>query len=155
AGRASRPGVQAQPAGVPAVYPIAGPASDPAAAQPADGSCSCPLCEGREHETPPEVYAVRPSGPANGPGWTVRVVPNKYPLLAPESGGDPPASLEHGRGDPDLLVSGPARGNHEVIVHDPQHHLSLGDLGPDQFSAAIAAWRARLSAHEGAAYVHV
>ena len=131
------------------------PATNPSAASAADGSHSCSLCEGREDETPPEVYAVRPGGPPNAPGWTVRVVPNKYPLLAPDGGGNPPDSLEHGRGDPDLLVSGPAGGSHEVIVHAPRHQLSLVELDPEQFLAAIDAWRARLSAHEGAAYVHV
>src|SRR5690606_13227228 len=39
-----------------------------------------PFLEGHEDRTPPEVYARRPGGgPANGPGWTVRVVPNLYP----------------------------------------------------------------------------
>src|SRR5262249_44150611 len=42
----------------------------------------CPFCEGHEDKTPPEILAVRPAGGhANGPGWTVRVIPNKYPAL--------------------------------------------------------------------------
>ncbi|MFQ3671114.1 MAG: galactose-1-phosphate uridylyltransferase, partial [Verrucomicrobiia bacterium] len=36
-----------------------------------------PFAEGNESATPHEVYALRPGGgPANGPGWKVRVVPN-------------------------------------------------------------------------------
>jgi UDPglucose--hexose-1-phosphate uridylyltransferase len=41
-----------------------------------------PFAMGHEDRTPPELYAVRPNGGApNGPGWTVRVVPNLYPAL--------------------------------------------------------------------------
>src|SRR5439155_2972317 len=40
---------------------------------------ACPFCEGHEAETPPEVLAYRAPGSApNGPGWRVRVVPNRY-----------------------------------------------------------------------------
>jgi len=42
----------------------------------------CPFCEGHEGMTPPEIYALRPAGrPANGPGWSVRVVPSIEPVL--------------------------------------------------------------------------
>src|SRR5262249_29647294 len=42
----------------------------------------CPFCEGREERTPDESLARRePASIANGPGWRVRVVPNKYPAL--------------------------------------------------------------------------
>src|SRR2546425_700503 len=45
----------------------------------------CPFCAGNEDRTPPEIYALRPGGgPPNGPGWTVRVVPNKFPALQVE-----------------------------------------------------------------------
>ena len=48
-----------------------------------------PFAEGHEDRTPPELYAVRPNGgPANSPGWTVRVVPNLYPALTPADPGD-------------------------------------------------------------------
>jgi UDPglucose--hexose-1-phosphate uridylyltransferase len=36
----------------------------------------CPFCETNEASTPPEIFAIRrPGSPANGPGWSVRVVP--------------------------------------------------------------------------------
>ena len=41
---------------------------------------ACPFCAGNEHETPPEV-ARRGAGDPETPGWRVRVVPNKYPLV--------------------------------------------------------------------------
>ena len=48
----------------------------------------CPFCEGREDRTPPETWADRPGGgPADGPGWRVRAVPNLYPAVAEASEG--------------------------------------------------------------------
>src|SRR3989475_9366718 len=45
-------------------------------------AADCAFCEGREGTTPPEILAGRPAGSEpNGPGWTYRVVPNKYPAL--------------------------------------------------------------------------
>lgn len=121
-----------------------------------DARAQCPLCEGREDWTPPETYARRPGdGGPDTPGWRVRAVPNKYPLLEPgdpDQGADPLAS---GRGDPELLVAGHATGHHEVIVHAPEHVASMSDLGPEQFELAVAAWRERARAHGGAACVHV
>jgi UDPglucose--hexose-1-phosphate uridylyltransferase len=41
-----------------------------------------PFAEGNEDRTPPEVFALRPEGgEPDGPGWTVRVVPNRFPAL--------------------------------------------------------------------------
>ena len=120
-----------------------------------DARAECPLCEGHESWTPPETYAVRPAGgKPDTPGWTVRAVPNKYPLL--QAAGDQPEDpLVHGRGDPELLVAGAATGQHEVIVHTPDHRASMTALDPQQFELAVAGWRDRSRAHAGAACVHV
>jgi hypothetical protein len=47
----------------------------------------CPFCESNEGATPGEVFAIRnrASSP-NGPGWSVRVVPNSRPRLRIEGG---------------------------------------------------------------------
>ena len=122
-----------------------------------------PFLEGHEHQTPPEVHALRPNGGGpDGPGWLVRVVPNLYPALDPP--GDEDASAPHGpageplasgRGQPDLFTVRPARGGHEVIVNAPQPVSSLADLSLEQLTTAMDAWRERMQAHSGAAYVHV
>jgi UDPglucose--hexose-1-phosphate uridylyltransferase len=135
------------------------------------GPEGCPFCEGQEGRTPPEVYAVRPGGgEADTPGWTSRAVPNLYPALAqkgeePEdatsgeagafaSAGDP--LLESRRaGEPDLFVSRPATGGHEVIVNAPEHVSAMAELGEERSAAAIATWRERMRAHSEAAYVQV
>jgi len=44
----------------------------------------CPFCYGNENKTPPEVLAYRTSGNRDQPGWRVRVVPNKFPVLGIE-----------------------------------------------------------------------
>jgi len=44
---------------------------------------TCPFCPGNEKMTPPEIEAVRDHHKTkpDTPGWTVRVVSNKFPAL--------------------------------------------------------------------------
>jgi UDPglucose--hexose-1-phosphate uridylyltransferase len=131
--RAGRPG--ALPAWEPALPP-----------DPADD----PFAEGQEASTPPELFALRPDGSApNTPGWTVRVVPNRYPALEPDAQPPPPS------GNPDLFWAGPARGAHEVIINSPEPVASLGELAPEQLITAVDVWRERMRFHAGAACVHL
>jgi UDPglucose--hexose-1-phosphate uridylyltransferase len=113
-----------------------------------------PFAEGHEDRTPPELYAVRPDGgPADSPGWTVRVVPNLYPALAPEAG---ESEGEHREGDSELFLARAALGAHEVIVNGPQPVLSLADLPAGQVAAAMEVWRERMRVHHAdAAYVQL
>jgi len=119
-----------------------------------------PFAEGHEDRTPPELYAVRPGGgPANSPGWSVRVVPNLYPALSAagetQSGGggdDGPIDV---RGQPQLFVSQPATGAHEVIINGPQPVLSLAELPVEQVVAAVDVWRERMRAHAASAYLQL
>src|SRR3990172_4927299 len=42
----------------------------------------CPFDPGNEHTTPPEILAYRENGTMpNSQGWSLRVVPNKFPAL--------------------------------------------------------------------------
>lgn len=114
-----------------------------------------PFREGQEDQTPPEVYALRPDGGApDGPGWRVRVVPNKFPALAP-GGEAAPDPLAHGRGEPNLFAASPAAGAHEVIVNGPAPVSSLLDLGAEGLAEAMSVWQQRMAAHLGATYVHL
>jgi UDPglucose--hexose-1-phosphate uridylyltransferase len=117
-----------------------------------------PFAEGHEDQTPPELYAVRPGGGkagevagggSNTPGWTVRVVPNLYPALAPDS---PQPQAD---GQPDLFCAAPASGAHEVIVNAPESVLSLADLPPERLAGAMEVWRERMRAHAESAYVQL
>jgi UDPglucose--hexose-1-phosphate uridylyltransferase len=142
-----------------------------------DAADACPLCEGREDRTPPEVWAERPrGGEPDSPGWTARAVPNLYPLLggvasaegttggereeaAPKTGlasSVDPLRASTRVSEPNLFASQPADGAHEVIVHAPEHVPSMAGLGDERFAGAVAAWRERMRAHaEDASYVHL
>ncbi len=77
----------------------------------------CPFCEGNESMTPPEIYALRkPGTKPDSPGWEVRVIPYKFPLLNPE--GD---LNRHGHGMYDIMD---AIGAHEIIVETPDHIIT-------------------------------
>ncbi|MFZ0042137.1 MAG: DUF4921 family protein [Solirubrobacteraceae bacterium] len=109
-----------------------------------------PFAAGNEDRTPPEVYALRPGGgPADSPGWQVRVVPNLYPALT-AGAPTPPASA-----NPDLFWAGPARGAHEVVVNAPESVTSLGELEAEQVVVAVDVWRERMRAHADSACVHL
>jgi len=134
-GRADRPGG----------WPIAG-----ADAPPIDPATD-PFAAGHEDRTPPEVAADRPDDAAapDSPGWRVRVVPNLYPSLTADA--DEP-ERSHA---PDLFSATAARGAHEVIINAPDPVTSLADLTVAQVATAMEMWRARMTAHRDAAYVHV
>ncbi len=117
--------------GVPVVI-APGRASRPGAAashHPHQQAKTCPLCEGNEAMTPPETLALgRPAGaPADSPGWTVRVVPNKYPAFDGQ----------------------------EVIVHGPRHVTRYAELPTAVLEQVGVAWRQRAQAavDAGAAWV--
>lgn len=82
----------------------------------------CPFCEGSEVKTPPEIPTTlrRPETASDRPGWTVRVVPNKFPAL-----NRGPASPKMTRG---IFPWMEGRGVHEVVIENPDHGLELGDL---------------------------
>lgn len=140
-------GAKAIVAGERATRPGAGLSATPA--EPLDPEAD-PFAEGREDRTPPELFAVRPDGgPADGPGWRVRVVPNLFPALTTEAPAPPRAA------QPDLFDARPARGGHEVVVNSPRPVTSLADLELDEVHAAVAVWQERMLAHADAAYVHL
>ncbi len=124
-----------------------------------DSAEDCPFCEGNEKRTPLEVTASRPPGEgANTPGWSTRVVPNKYPLLEGKdtiaSSGDPlDRATDHSGFD--LLEAHDAEGSHELIVHTPEHKLSMADLTDEEMRASLLMWSQRIEAHSEAAYVHL
>lgn len=97
-----------------------------------------PFGEGNEAATPPEIIAYRTHGTAaNGPGWRVRVVPNKFPALQVE--GD----LEkRGDGIYDLMNG---VGAHEVIIECPHYETNMSRLPVDNVREVLYAYRDRLS----------
>ena len=96
---------------------------------------SCPFCYGNEDKTPPEIFAIRPSGPANSPNWKVRVIPNKYPVLRIEG-----EIKSRGYGLYDVMTG---IGAHEVIIETPKHEKGLADLSVAEITDVLIAYRAR------------
>jgi UDPglucose--hexose-1-phosphate uridylyltransferase len=98
---------------------------------------SCVFCPGYEDKTPPELLAGRPPGSApNGPGWTFRVVSNKFPALRIEGELEP-----SGEGPFDRMNG---VGAHEVIVEAPQHDASLVTMSVDAVADVLWAFRERV-----------
>lgn len=96
----------------------------------------CPFCPGHEDKTPPEIFAFRPTNtPRNTPGWTLRVVPNKYPALMIEGDLD-----REGQGMFDKMNG---VGAHEVIIEHVDHTKELADLSFREVEDVIWAFLGR------------
>ncbi len=112
---------------------------------PPRGTLGCPFCPGNEHMTPPEVWADRdPGSAADGQGWRVRVVPNKFPAFA-----GPPGKPNSDGG---LYWSAPSAGIHEVVIHSTDHYATLADLSDKDVARVLGAYRRRLLAHRDEAF---
>jgi UDPglucose--hexose-1-phosphate uridylyltransferase len=96
----------------------------------------CPFCPGHEEKTPPEVLAYRHHGGPNEPGWTLRVVPNKFPALRVEG-----QLNRQGEGLYDKMNG---IGAHEVLIETPDHFQSLSDLSDKQVENLFWAFRDRI-----------
>lgn len=97
----------------------------------------CPFCEGKEKETPREIYAIRPKNtPANTPGWDLRVVPSISPFLRIEGELD-----RIGRGVYDIMSG---IGAHEVVIETNQHIANMADLPEEQITKVINCYVERL-----------
>jgi len=108
------------------------------AASSSDDHGPCPLCEGNESKTPPEIWALRPRGALpDTPGWQVRVVPNKFPAL--EIQGE---VGRRGLGMFDLLNG---IGAHEVIIEAPEHDWKMSDGPPERIEQVLLAYQQRLT----------
>lgn len=97
----------------------------------------CPFCPGNEAMTPNEVLAYRRCHTRpNTPGWTVRVVPNRYPAVRREG-----ALVERIGG---LFGAMNGIGAHEVIIETADHDASLATLPLCHVEEVLWAFRDRL-----------
>ena len=97
----------------------------------------CPLCEGNEDRTPPEIVAFRDNGtPPNSPGWALRVVPNKFPALRIEG-----ELNREGEGIYDKMNG---IGAHEVVIETPRHEETLVTLPLKNVENILLAYRERI-----------
>jgi UDPglucose--hexose-1-phosphate uridylyltransferase len=96
----------------------------------------CPFCEGNEHLTPPETLAYRNGGRANGPGWWVRAIPNKFAAVSPSG------SLAR-RQEEGLFRKMDGVGQHEVIIESSPHNLCIPLMEDPQVEEILLAYRER------------
>lgn len=92
----------------------------------------CPFCPGNERMTPPELLLHKDSGP----GWTVRVVPNRYPALRTE--------IRMSREGSGMFDSMAGVGAHEVVIETSDHRKSLDQLPAPQVASVLLAWQERM-----------
>jgi len=104
---------------------------------PPPGSGICPFDYGNEHKTPPEILAYRNSGARDEPGWRVRVVANKFPVLGIEG--------ELNRQGDGMYDKMNGIGAHEVIIETPQHAMTLGEMPEHQIEEVLWAFKDRVN----------
>ena len=86
----------------------------------------CPFCPGNEADTPPESHRFGVMV-ADGPGWLVRVVPNKFNITE----------------------------IHEVIIHSPDHEKSIDELPLSQVELIIKAYKERFNFNKEKGQVYI
>ena len=97
----------------------------------------CPFCAGNERFTPPEILAYREPGTVpNSQGWSLRVVPNKFPALKIEGNLD-----KTGIG---LFDKMNGIGAHEVIIENPSHEMTMTKLPEKKIEDILWAYRDRV-----------
>ena len=97
----------------------------------------CPFDYGNEHKTPPELLAYRNNGGRDEPGWRVRVIPNKFPVLGIEG--------ELSRQGDGMYDKMNGIGAHEVIVETPDHAATLSNMPEKQIEELFWAFKERVS----------
>jgi UDPglucose--hexose-1-phosphate uridylyltransferase len=114
-------------AGAPPVPPVPPPGLPPE---------SCPFCPGNEAQAGAEIYVERQPGSfRNGPGWWVRVVPDKSPILHIEG------SL--GKSAEGMYDSMNAIGAHEILIEAPEHDRHWVELELLQLERVLRACQQR------------
>ena len=100
---------------------------------------SCPFCVGNESMTPPELLSYRQNGGGpNQPGWDLRVIPNRFPVLRVEGTLDRQAE--------GLFDKMNGIGAHEVIIETPGHEDTLATMSEQAVEQAL--WAARERVHD-------
>ncbi|HDH53147.1 MAG TPA: galactose-1-phosphate uridylyltransferase [Nitrospirae bacterium] len=98
----------------------------------------CAFCEGNERTTPPEILAFRPdNGKPNTPGWTLRVVSNKFPALNVEG--------QLNRSGDGIFDKMNGVGAHEVIIECPDHNLTLSTMSLKSVEDVLWAFHQRIT----------
>src|SRR5205823_12239091 len=72
----------------------------------------------------------------NGPGWTLRVVPNRFPALRTE--------IVMSRSGQGLYDSMAGVGAHEVVIETSEHARSTAQLSPEHLQSVLRTFQERM-----------
>lgn len=98
---------------------------------------TCPFCEGNESLTPPEIFAIRPDDSRpNTPGWEIRVIPDRNPILQTHGDIDNRAV-----GIYDVLNG---IGAHEILIEHTQHNVNIPEFSVDHMVAVLRTMQLRI-----------
>jgi UDPglucose--hexose-1-phosphate uridylyltransferase len=116
----------------------------------------CPFCEGNESLTPDEITAFRPADSLpDSSGWSVRVVPNKFPAVI-QNIPDSPLGFDDYTWFSNYSPKSycpenelfrepvPGFGHHEVIVDTPRHILSISEMTDHEVTDMFRMYQNRL-----------
>lgn len=93
---------------------------------------ACPFCPGNEAQLPGIVDELARPGT---PGWQVRVVPNKFPIVQFGQAATAPAGGEY------QVRKG--KGIHEVIIESPWHDAELATMNTEELTSVVTVYRDR------------
>jgi UDPglucose--hexose-1-phosphate uridylyltransferase len=104
---------------------------------PLPSEAECPYCPGNEDAAGLEIAAYRKDGSAaNGPGWSVRVVPERDSYFRVER-----ELVREGVGMFDMITP---RGASELILESPRHEDTLATMDVEQVESILWMYRDRL-----------
>lgn len=97
----------------------------------------CPFCPGNERETGHNILLLpSENGDHEGSSWSLRVIPNRLPVLRTER-----ALEREGIGMFDRITG---VGAHEIIIESPRHDLLLHEYPVERVEQVLTAWRDRV-----------
>lgn len=94
---------------------------------------NCPFCTGNEHMTGSEHLRI--PGDSQPDHWQVRVVPNKFPALAPEG--------ERVRRNEGMQVNLSGVGFHDVVIDHPNHNARMPFLPVADIQKILLSYKIR------------
>ncbi len=100
----------------------------------------CPFCPGHENRLPGIITQTPTPAP---PGWTVRVVANKFPALQPDAKAAVAEVANPEVANPEVAKRHRLRdgyGFHEVIIESPRHDDDLVSMTDGQIEAVVSVY---------------
>jgi len=100
---------------------------------------TCPFCVGNEDKTPPASCVLPDPASPDGKRWSVRVVPNRFPvLLTPQDGSEARKRTHRG-----LYLSMDGCGQHEVVIEHPDHSKTIATMTVEEVTRVVHTYHQR------------